>query len=94
MGRGGGSQVWGRPGAKAARGGGREGTQRSGPAPPLTRFSSSSSSGTSAAAATTSHCLLQLSSGLRTPSLLHQAALLRPLQPPIGQGRCHSSVAL
>lgn len=57
-GRAGDSRGWGRPGAKAARGGGRGGARTSDPAPPLTRFSSSSAaSGARAAAATTSHCL-------------------------------------
>lgn len=57
-GRAGDSRGRGRPGAKAARGGGRERAQTSDPAPPLTRFSSSASaSGARAAAATTSHCL-------------------------------------
>lgn len=58
-GRAGDSRGWGRPGAKAARGGGREGAQTSDPAPPLTRFSSSASASAAraAAATTTSHCL-------------------------------------
>lgn len=87
---------WGRPGAKAARGGGREGAQRSGPAPPLTRFSSSSSSsGARAAAATTSHSLLQLSSDRVAAPPVSPAGPSppRPLRPPIGQRLRHSSIA-
>lgn len=94
----GGSQGWGRPGAKAARDQGREGVQRSGPAPPLTRFSSSSfsSSGARDGVATTSHYLFQLSSDTVAAPLVCPTgpAPPRPLRHPIGQRRRHFSVAV